>query len=270
MNQAVFHTLEDCFKRTDQIIMTAHAGYIGRYPEDSLMGLEAAAALGCDMIEFDLRTTSDNVVVLHHDKTIDRTSDGSGLIAELSYEEIKKYNFSYYEYFPDCSGRKRKTPRYEEFPITRFDAMLEKLAKKVMMNIQIYRQQRRGLQAIAGLFRDFDLYQTAYCTMDTFEEASMLRSIDPDIELCVLARPLETSKTTIAMLHDFHDFGCRFAQPRWFDITPEYCEASRKLGICSNVYYANYQRDAERFIKCGINGILTDYPDLLLPVVRKG
>ena len=70
-------------------------------------------------------------------------------------------------------------------------------------------------------------------------------------------------------LHDFYDFGSFIAQPRWFDITPQYCEESRKLGIRSNVYYANLAEDAQRFVDCGIDGILTDYPENIFPVVNK-
>ncbi|MBR2427607.1 MAG: hypothetical protein IKB16_12800 [Lentisphaeria bacterium] len=266
--QQKFSNFHDLYA-SGKIPVTAHGTYIGRYPENSLMGVKAAYEAGCDFVEFDVRVTKDGVPVLQHDSTLDRNSDGTGSFYDYTLAELEKVNFSYYEYFIDCSGRKRKTPEYESCPITRLDTVLEEYGKKIFMNIQIYETDPKALEILCGMFKDFDMYGRGYFTLGRFGDGHNVRAIDKNIDLCILERPGETVRTTMALLHDFYDFGSFIAQPRWFDITPQYCEESRKLGIRSNVYYANLAEDAQRFVDCGIDGILTDYPENIFPVVNK-
>ena len=268
MKQQDCNSIFELFTTLGRPVLTAHATYIGRFPENSLLGVQGAIDAGADMVEMDVRTTRDNVPVLHHDESIERTANAKGIVREMTYNELKKFNFSHFQYFLDCSGRTRPEPLVENCPITRLDDMLENFGRKIFMNIQISKQDYTGVPYIVGVFKDFDMYERAYITVDDFDVARQVRALDSDIELCVLQRcPPNTPNTTMAKLHDFHDFGCHFAQPRWYDITPEYCDCSHELGIYSNVYFANYSRDAIRFIDCGIDGILTDYIDILLPVI---
>ncbi len=70
----------------------AHRGYSGRYPENTMLAFQKAAATGCDGIELDVQLTKDNVVVVIHDEKIDRTTDGTGFVKDYTYEELKKFN----------------------------------------------------------------------------------------------------------------------------------------------------------------------------------
>lgn len=265
MKRHGFATIHDFWRGIDRLAVTTHCGYIGRYPENSLTGLRAAVELGTDWIEFDVRATADHELVLLHDPDVDRISNGSGPVNQYTYADLAKLNFSYFEYFIDCSGRKLARPRYETFPVTRFADVLQELRGQVFMNIQVYADDPADQRLICELFREYDMYEQAYLTMLDYERADHIRSIDPDIELCVLDRP-----TTMAVLRTMHDYGCHVAQPRWTDVTPEYCEASREAGIFSNMYYANLPREIARYAAMGIQGILTDYPENLIAFNEAG
>ncbi|MFA6929604.1 MAG: glycerophosphodiester phosphodiesterase family protein [Lentisphaeria bacterium] len=269
MDKNQYSSFYELYTKTSRPVITAHGTYIGHHPENSIQGIQASVDAGCDFVEFDVRTCKDGVPVLIHDTSPERTALVTGTIKEFTLAELEKMNFSHYEYFVDCSGRTLDHPLEKLCPIARLETVFARFASQIFLNIQIYEQDLLGLQTICGMFKEFDLYERGYFTMLNFKEAEKIRAIDPNIELCVLNRPTDTSRTTIAMLHDFHDFGTRFAQPRWYDITPEYCQESHKLGIFSNVYYANYIRDAKHFIECGIDGILTDYPDVIIPFVKQ-
>lgn len=71
-----------------RMMVAAHRGFHHASPENSLAALRAAAALGVDFVECDVRHTSDDVLVLMHDTTVDRTTDGSGELATLSWSEV--------------------------------------------------------------------------------------------------------------------------------------------------------------------------------------
>lgn len=72
------------------VIVAGHRGIKARYPENTLLGMQKALDEHVDMIEFDLRLTRDKVVVLMHDETVDRTTDGTGPVSDYTLEEIKK------------------------------------------------------------------------------------------------------------------------------------------------------------------------------------
>ena len=71
------------------IPVAGHRGVARYYPENTLVGFEAAIELGCDMVENDVHMTKDGELVLMHDHRVDRTTDGEGLVSEMTLDEIK-------------------------------------------------------------------------------------------------------------------------------------------------------------------------------------
>jgi len=86
-----FHDAE-----SGQVLVAAHRGLHTQYPENLLGAIEHAIAAGVDIVELDVRTTRDGVLVLMHDDTIDRTTMGRGHVAELDYDEIAAYRLTRY------------------------------------------------------------------------------------------------------------------------------------------------------------------------------
>lgn len=69
-----------------------HRGAAGSYPENTMVSFEAAWRDGADGIELDVQMTRDNVLVVIHDETINRTTDGVGLVKQFTYQELLKLN----------------------------------------------------------------------------------------------------------------------------------------------------------------------------------
>ena len=74
----------------NNIYVAAHRGWSAKYPENTMEAFRAAAELGVDQIETDLRVTKDGELVLIHDETVDRTTDGTGLVREKTLAELKR------------------------------------------------------------------------------------------------------------------------------------------------------------------------------------
>jgi glycerophosphoryl diester phosphodiesterase len=88
-------------------MIQGHRGFCERYPENTMLGFQMALAEGAGGIETDVRRTRDGVFVLSHDATLDRTTSGSGTIAEMTWPEISRLDASYRGRFGDAfSGRK--------------------------------------------------------------------------------------------------------------------------------------------------------------------
>ena len=65
----------------------AHRGFSGKYPENTMLAFQKAIEVGADGIELDVQLTKDGELVIIHDETIDRTTDGKGYVIDYTYEE---------------------------------------------------------------------------------------------------------------------------------------------------------------------------------------
>lgn len=70
-------------------LVIAHRGNSAHFPENTMASFQSAVALGVDALEFDLRLTKDGAAVVHHDPTLDRTTNGTGPLASKTLEELK-------------------------------------------------------------------------------------------------------------------------------------------------------------------------------------
>lgn len=77
--------------QSKNVLVISHRGDWRNYPENSIPAIESVIKMGCDMVEIDVALTSDSVMVLMHDRTIDRCTTGRGKVSEMTYEELQKH-----------------------------------------------------------------------------------------------------------------------------------------------------------------------------------
>jgi len=82
--------LASAFAQPRQVVVISHRGEHLRHPENTLPAFRAAIEAGADFIEVDVRTTADGRLVLMHDGTVDRCTNGHGEVATMSFDEIRK------------------------------------------------------------------------------------------------------------------------------------------------------------------------------------
>ena len=73
----------------------AHRGFRSRYPENTMPAFRKAVEVGCHGIEFDVHLSKDGEAVIIHDETLERTTNGEGLVGEKTYRELKKLKKSF-------------------------------------------------------------------------------------------------------------------------------------------------------------------------------
>lgn len=106
----------------NRMMVAAHRGDSYNYYENTMEAFRMAIENGADMIETDVHITKDNVLVLIHDNLVDRTTDGKGPVAEMTYEELKQLN---------AGGKKHP------LPIPTLEELLELLSeKKILLNLE--------------------------------------------------------------------------------------------------------------------------------------
>lgn len=112
--------------RFTRSLLIGHRGYPARYPENTLASFEGAMQAGCDMIELDVTLTRDRKVVVIHDDTLDRTTNGKGPVLEHTFEEIKRLEAG--SWF---------APRFSAERIPELSEVMELTAGRCMLNIEI-------------------------------------------------------------------------------------------------------------------------------------
>jgi len=107
-------------------LLIGHRGYPAKFPENTLAAFEGAVQAGCDMIELDVTLSRDRKVVVIHDDTLDRTTNGKGPVLERTLEEIKRLDAG--SWF---------APRFSAERIPELSEVMELTAGRCMLNIEI-------------------------------------------------------------------------------------------------------------------------------------
>ncbi len=257
-------TLKSLYEDPQRVVVTAHRGFSGKYPENTLLAFAKAIELNVDLIEFDIRGTSDHVPIILHDETVDRTTNGTGPLRNFTLKELRQLNASHYQ-GAHATGQRLSEPAYSDTIIPTFEEVLQETKGKVGLNIQLYDTVEPLLTKICHLFHSYDLYDSSYLTVSTFQEVHQIRAINPQIEICVLE---DQWKLTPEDLKKHVDLGLTFIQPGRQSTTPELCQAIQENGLCANMFYSNTDEDNRRYIAMGLRGILTDYPNILIQTIK--
>lgn len=246
-----YRTLTELYNDPEYFMITAHRGASFEFPENTALAMRKAVEAGADMIEFDLRGTSDDIPVLLHDQTIDRTSNGCGMPEDHTLAELKKLNFSYW-----LQGARREAPYADDVTIPTFEEILSEFRGKAAMNIQVYARNDIVLKEICRLFKAFDMYDHGYFTVNP-ELIEKVRAIDPEIELCSTRGWATRSEPDMLRMAKEEDH-CRYVQPVRDFSTAESYALIRDLGMRSNVYFSDDPEEMINLKSLGAQGILTN------------
>ena len=263
MSKTIFRNL---FNDPNRIIVTAHRGFSGMFPENTLLAFNEAVKLGVDCIEFDLRATKDLVPIVLHDDTLDRTTDGIGSPGKYTLQEIKRLNASYFKGTYAGDWERLDKPLYPKIQIPTFEEVLQTIPENICLNIQVYEATPpEFLNKICELYDKYDIYKRGYLSMETFKEADTVRRINEKIDICILEGQCEMDEKNLL---DLQDWGCDIIQPWREQVSPDLCRLIQKMGFHANMFYSNTDADNRKFIGYGMRGILSDFPNLLQETIN--
>ncbi len=238
-------------------VVTAHRGFSGQYPENTLLAFTKALERGVDIIEFDVRETSDGALVVIHDSRLDRTTDGGGPVNQHRLSELKRLNAAYWR-GPHDTGTRTAVPACEA-GIPTLEETLTALAGRVGLNIQVYTDHRASLEQIVRLYLDHDLRASGFLMLRTFSEGALVRARSPDVAICI--------GEDRANLPRHLAFGVDYIQPTRNCLTERYVRDLMESGIPANVFFANDTGTMSSLLQQGIPGIMTDVPDVLIDLI---
>ena len=240
-------------------IAMAHRGSMLLWPENTMTAFQEAVDLGYRYLETDLQISRDGVLVTFHDDTIDRTTDGTGLVSDHSLAELQELDAGYrFEIDGDSPYRSRgiRIPTLEELATTYPDQVFSLDLKSDGTE-----------EALVETIRRLDLWDRVI--VGSFSDARLRRfRALADRPVAMSAGPRETLRfVTAARLRlPFRPKCDSFQVPvRQFItiVSARTVEAARGVDVPLIVWTINDQAEMQELLDLGVDGIITDRPDLL-------
>jgi glycerophosphoryl diester phosphodiesterase len=236
----------------------AHRGCCLEAPENTLASIGRAAALRCDAIEFDVHVTSDGHPVVIHDATVDRTTNGTGPVVGMTLAEIRTLDAG--SWFADSFSDER-VPTLEE-------ALEAAGGALVALHVRCHENDSdRAEKAIVGALQNAGMVERAWAIHHTRHGLYRLRKLEDNLRLCWLPRD---GGKDLEYIDDAFYMGYRIIQPTYRVVTPEFVAYARRKQLWINVFWADEEELMRQLTALGVNGILTNKPELLQTVVGAG
>ena len=228
----------------------AHRGASGTFPENTLSAFRAAIDAGADMCELDVQLTRDGAVVVIHDETVDRTTDGTGEVAALTLEEIQRLD----------AGVKFKGGKVKGERISTLDEVFAATSGKCGLNIEL---KGAGVEAqVAAIMQARNAFADSIVSSFDWDYLKKIQTLHFNIRIALLAeeKPVDLMMNAVALR-------AHAINPRWDMVTADLCKAAHERGL--KVYTWTVDADARMraLAECDVDGIMTNYPERLRTVV---
>lgn len=231
-------------------LIMAHRGSSGTHPENTLPAFAEAVRAGADCIELDVHLTKDNHLVVIHDESVERTTNGKGLVRELTLEEIKKL---------DAGSWFAK--KYQATKISTLQEVLNLLLQmqyRGILNIEIktdkYHYPNIEL-ALSEVMQSGDWPFTYWYSSFNFESLRIMHEIEPEAQLDLILKK-SRSKVEAALDYDFIE-----------GIHPSYEWVQENLALVGSYpkpirpWAVNLYQSMIECMDLNVNGMFTDFPE---------
>ncbi len=262
------------------VSVIAHAGAQGHAPSNTFPAFDLALEQGADILEMDLQLTADDEVVVIHDGTVDRTTDGTGAVRDLTLDEIKVLDAGWY--YEDDDGAHPFREQGVEIPT--LGEVFERYPDTHLI-IELKTDGGPGIvQPVIDLVLEHDRADSV--TIASFDEDYLapVREQLPDVPTNMPES--EAQVFYLRQLVGLHSWwqppGELLQVPETHDLTlpgftiedvtvptRRFVHAAERLGVDVQVWTINEVEQMHRLLDAGVHGILTDYPDRLVEVLAE-
>ncbi|MFB3169577.1 glycerophosphodiester phosphodiesterase family protein [Neobacillus sp. 179-C4.2 HS] len=235
----------------------AHRGATGYAPENTIAAFDKGVEMKADYIEIDVQRSKDGELVIIHDNTVDRTTDGTGYVKDLTFEQIRSL---------DAGSWKGEQFTGEKIPT--FDEILDRYHGKTGILIELKSPELypgiEGQVAQKLKERNLDKPQNEKIIIQSFNFESMkiTNSLLPKVPIGVLTS--NRAHTTEQALKEFSTYADYF-NPSYGIVSKELVDQVHSLGMKIQSWTVRSHEAAQFLLDMNVDGIITDYPDYVDP-----
>ena len=282
--------LEQQLKDLESFQVIAHRGASGHAPESTMAAYTLAHEWGADYLELDAQLTSDGELVIFHDDTLDRTSDGEGHINDYTLEELKALDTG--TWF-NAANADKADPAFKGAQILTLDALFKRFGHDTRYYIEAKSPQLNpGLEeALVEALEEHSMIESGRVLVQSFEQDSLLKvhELNEHIPLIQLVwySPSETDSDrltewtgvtpgptdiTDANFQAIAEYASGISTNVTYDgddvISAAFIQKAQENGLPVHVYTLNNKADMQRLLDWGVSGVFTDFPDRLIELVE--
>lgn len=231
------------------MLVIGHRGAAGTHPENTLLSVAHALEVGADWVEIDVRMV-DNTIIVLHDDTLDRTTNGSGSLYRHSLSELREF---------DAGGG-------EQIPL--LSEVMDLIGARAVLNIEI---KQVGIAAPL-----LDLIKSCIARQPNWQHRIMLSSFLPGVmreiaELapagCLLGVLSEgRAAESMALATDIDAYSINLSRDQ---LSAAAVRRAHERGLKALVYTVNATVEMARCLDCSVDGIFTDFPERAIAFLRK-
>lgn len=253
------------------MIVMAHRGGGGRWPENTMLAFQNAAALGVDGLELDIHSTADDVLVVIHDAVVDRVTNGRGAVQNFTLAELQQLDAGYH--WTNDGG--------QTYPFRGQGVTIPTLAEvfaafpDLWINIDMKQSQPSLVAPFVALLREMGMVAQVCVGSFDAETVRQFRQACPEAATAAsLPEALRLFALSQVGLGGLYWGGATAmhlpeVEGRLRIVTPRFVRAAQRQGVAVHVWTVNDIATMQRLRQMGVDGLMTDYPDLLLKVVGR-
>ncbi|WP_084242884.1 glycerophosphodiester phosphodiesterase [Planomicrobium okeanokoites] len=257
---------------SNEILNVAHRGASGHAPEHTLAAYELGEQMKGDFIEVDLQMTEDGVLIAMHDERVDRTTDGSGLVKDMTLAEIKQLDAGswFNEAYPD-----KAKPEYAGLTVPTLEEIIGEFGRGSRYYIEtkapnVYPEMQEELLRV--LYKHKLIGSNAASSkvlVQSFSADSLLEihELDPEVPLIQLISYSEPATITDQEISAIKEYALGIGTS-YTSIDKEYVEKIRENELMIHPFLVNSKADMERLLDWGVTGMFTNFPDRLDEVLK--
>lgn len=271
--QSILALAGDDFKETRRgrtRMCRAHRGGAGQWPGETLYAYEQAAKLGVDVLEMDVHSTSDGELVLMHNSTVDETTDGTGPIRRFTLRELKKLDVGYR--WTSDGGRSFRY-RGKGIMVATLKEVFEAFPQ-ARMNIEIKQSQPSLIEPFCKMIHDHGMANKVLVASFWDGVMKEFRRQCPGVATSASTPELlQYVVRNNALVGDSYRPNTDALQVK--DKVPlskldrEFVEKAHRRNLVVHAWTVNNIDAMERLVADGVDGIITDYPGLLLALLGR-
>jgi glycerophosphoryl diester phosphodiesterase len=231
-----------------------HRGASAYAPENTFAAFDKALALGASHVELDVHFSRDGHIVVIHDDTVDRTTDGSGPVASKSLAQLQSL---------DAGGW--FSPEYTGQRIPTLGGLLERYKGRLHFHIEIKANAQGLSQRIADLVRGYGVADSATITSFHLARLEELQGYAPDLPSGWLVREMDD-----AMVAQGLEMGLKLLSPHAESVTPELVNNLHRKGFIVRAWGAGNEELMRRVVDAGADGLTVNFPDKLAEYLKAG
>jgi glycerophosphoryl diester phosphodiesterase len=250
------------------IEVIAHRGDSGDAPEHTMVAYELARKLGADYIEIDLGMTKDGYLIAIHDETVDRTTNGNGLVSSLTLSQIKGFNSG--SWFNKQFPLKAK-PQYNGLKILTLEEIIHRYGDTINYYIELKKpvdhptMTHELLKVLNTHHLIDDKTPPGKVVIESFDSDILkyIHSIYPNLRLIQLEA--NAGSMDLRKIPNY----ANGVGPEFSTVKKKFIEKAHSYGLLVHCWTVNNQTDMEKLIDWGVDGIFTNYVGLAVKSASK-